>query len=375
MAHIRRLPSGKFQATVRLPSGKRTTRTDRLRKVVADWARAEEERVARGEWRDQRSMRVNYEDWRDRWLAARVVEPETMRRDRWVIPMHLDPQWSGWRLPAITRMEVGGWVKRMNAAGVGPHAIRHAYMLLSTMLNAAVDDGIITDNPCRRVDLPATPTKLPEWFTREQVDAICAELPEQHAVAAQLMSWCGLRWGECSGLRIQDVASLRRRLTVVGVNTQNGRWKLYPKSSKSRREIPVPPHILELLAPLTLGRAAEELLFRTTRPFRGELRPWSGANWRVRWDEAIETAQKRHPDLGIPAYSPHALRHTAASLLVQDGVPLYDVQRLLGHESFSVTARYAHLAPDAHGAIEAAWTRLVTHQDRTEPVAEVPSPV
>jgi integrase len=370
VASIRKLPSGKYQATVRLPGGKRTTRSDRLRKVVADWARSEEERIARGEWRDQRSTRVTYDDWRDRFLAARVVEPETARRDRGVIKNHLDPQWSGWKLPAVSRLEVGGWVKRMDAAGTGPHAIRHSYNLLSTMMNAAVDDGIITESPCRRIDLPAAPPKLPVWFTREQVEAICAELPERHAAAVHLMSWCGLRWGECAGLRVQDVAFLRRRVTVVGVNTQDGRWKEYPKSSKSRREVPVPPHVLALLAPLIEGKGPADPLFHTERPYLGELRPWSGANWRVRWYDAIRDAQKRRPELGIPEHSPHALRHSAASWLVQDGVPLYDVQRLLGHESFQVTTRYAHLAPDAHGTVEGAWARFRAHEGRTEPPGE-----
>jgi integrase len=361
MAAIRRLPSGKFQATVRLPNGKRTTRTDRLKRVVVDWGRAEEERVARGEWRDQRSGRVNYEDWRDRFMAARVVEEETARIDKGVLSNHLDPQWTGWRLPAITRIEVAGWVKRMQSAGTGPHAIRHAFNFMSTMMNAAIDEGIIAANPCQRVTLPATPAKLPAWFTLEQVDAITAELPERHAAAAHLMAWCGLRWGETAGLRIGDVAFLRRRLSVVGVNTQHGRWKEYPKSSKSRREISVPPHILEMLAPLVAGRPPGELLFRTVRGSR----PWMGANWRVRWYQAIEAARAAHPEMEIPAHSPHSLRHSAASWLVQDGVPLYDVQRLLGHESPQITQRYAHLSPDSHQAVDAAWSRLRTHQIRT----------
>jgi hypothetical protein len=50
--------------------------------------------------------------------------------------------------------------------------------------------------------------------------------------------------------------------------------------------------------------------------------------------------------------------------LVQDGVPLYDVGRMLGHSSPGITARYSHLAPDAHGAVEAAWDRIATHQRR-----------
>jgi integrase len=51
------------------------------------------------------------------------------------------------------------------------------------------------------------------------------------------------------------------------------------------------------------------------------------------------------------------MRHTAASWLVLDGVPLYDVQALLGNESFRTTERYAHLAPDAHDWGMQSWAR------------------
>ena len=51
------------------------------------------------------------------------------------------------------------------------------------------------------------------------------------------------------------------------------------------------------------------------------------------------------------------MRHTAASWLVQDGVPLYDVQALLGHEDYATTMRYARLAPDAHDKVIQSWSR------------------
>ncbi len=359
MAYIRKLPSGKYQATVRLPSGKKVTRTDRMKRVVSDWAKGEEIRIARGEWRDPRAGRLRFEEWLADFLDGRVVEDETARRDRGVIANHLEPHWAGWQLRAITPSKVQSWVSKMQAAGVGPHAIRHAYNLLSTMMRAAKKDGLIEASPCQDINLPATPEKLPEWFTHEQLEAICKQLPSSYVAGAQLMAWCGLRWGEAAGLRAGDVKFLRRRLTVIGVMPQRGGvWKEYPKTSKSRREIPVEPQVLELLAPLAAGKAPGELLFLTDRPFRGECRPWSGANWRVRWHKAIADAQAARPELDVPGYAPHALRHSAASWLVQQGVPLYDVQKLLGHESFAITQRYAHLAPDAHDAVEQAWKRL-----------------
>jgi hypothetical protein len=51
------------------------------------------------------------------------------------------------------------------------------------------------------------------------------------------------------------------------------------------------------------------------------------------------------------------MRHTAASWLVQDDVPLYDVQALLGHEDYASTQRYAHLTPDAHDRVLQSWNR------------------
>lgn len=53
----------------------------------------------------------------------------------------------------------------------------------------------------------------------------------------------------------------------------------------------------------------------------------------------------------VPHYPPHSMRHTCASWLVQRGVSLYEVQHLLGHESFQTTQRHAHLQPDAHKAV------------------------
>jgi site-specific recombinase XerD len=59
-----------------------------------------------------------------------------------------------------------------------------------------------------------------------------------------------------------------------------------------------------------------------------------------------------------------------ASWLVIDGVPLYDVQALLGHESYRTTERYAHLAPDAHDEVAQSWARRhdasATHEGRKD---------
>ena len=129
----------------------------------------------------------------------------------------------------------------------------------------------------------------------------------------------------------------------------------WPKSKKSHRVVPVPAYIMEGMAALMAGRPRDTVVF--IAPQGG---PVTDGHFRNRvWYPAVAAASIRR-------FPPRIMRHTAASWLVQDGVPLYDVQALLGHEDYATTQRYAHLAPDAHGKVIESWKRRgdapVTHE-------------
>jgi integrase len=150
--------------------------------------------------------------------------------------------------------------------------------------------------------------------------------------------------------------------------------------------VPVDPVVLEGMSVLMRGRPRDALVF--TAPEGG---PVSDGHFRNRvWYPAVDIARlcgQAAPASGddyrpracgprfcddpahkIRRFPPRIMRYTAASWLVQDGVPLYDVQALLGHEDYATTQRYAHLEPDAHGKVLDSWARRrdarVTHEQK-----------
>src|SRR5699024_5750940 len=98
-----------------------------------------------------------------------------------------------------------------------------------------------------------------------------------------------------------------------------------PKTHQ-RRSVPLARFLAEQLAPLLDGKAPDELVFTTGRG--AQLRSGNFRRWV--FDPAVEAA-------GLEGVTPHVLRHTAASLAVDAGAHVKDVQRMLGHKSAAMT--------------------------------------
>ncbi|GIH91995.1 tyrosine-type recombinase/integrase [Planobispora siamensis] len=366
MAYIRKLKSGLYQATVRGPGGKRYTKTDKLRRIVKNWAEEKEAELRRGEWRDPRIGRTTVEEWHERWWAARVVADTTAERDRKNLDRYVLPYWSKWPLDSITRMEVEGWVKRLSKEGgkardgsrgpLGAPTVHLAYKVFSAMLSAATKEtpAIIMNNPCTGVRLPALPAKKRRFFTDEEQARILEHLLEPYRTLVELSQWSGLRWEELAGLHGSDVDWLRELIEIRWVLTPKG-LRPYPKSQHSDRIIPVPAHVMGAMARLMEGRDPAALVFR---PRTGPERPVNYKTFHSHWTRAVAAA-------GVAYAPPHTNRHTAASRLVQMGVPIFQVQNILGHETIKTTEQYSHHDPHAHADIKKAWKKRLGDSGRT----------
>jgi integrase len=350
---VSRQPNGKWQGSYYAADRSRITKVFRLKTEAKRWAEEGMAAVRSGEHRDPRAGRTTVAAWHGRWSAARVVSTATGRRNASHWKNHVGPAWGGRPVGSIEPIDVQLWVRRMMDAGTGTPTIHASVDLLSGMLKGAVRHHLIQHNPCEGLLLPKIVTQLPRWFTVEEVAAILKVVEEPWRTLIDLACHVGLRWGELAGLHCYRIGKDRSRIEVRDVMTRDG-LREYPKSRRSRREVPVPPHIRGPLDRLVSGRPDDALVFTTSRG-----RPVGEANFRQRvWAPALKAA-------GVPYARPHIMRHTAASWLVQAGVDLERVQAILGHEDYRTTKRYAHLRPGAHDVVLDAWATLGRSDDAT----------
>jgi integrase len=375
--YIRRLPSSKWQVTVRDRSGKRHTFTDPLKSVVKKWGTEQEALLARGEFRDPRLGEIKIGTWHVRVSRARGIEDVTKAKNDSLWRTHCEDQWAAWPMAAVARLEAQAWVDKLTGTRrarhrgrlaepgdqdvplLSPATIRDVVHLMSSLYKAAMRENppLVTVNPFADLELPTIEPRAVEFFEHDEAEALYAAVEGLAGpgwrTLTELGMEVGLRPGEIYGLHGHRVDWLRAQIQVVDVMTRLG-VRQHPKSKKSHRIVPVPARILEGMSVLMSDRERDSLVF--TAPEGGLV---SDGHFRNRvWYPAIAAA-------GVRRFPPRIMRHTAASWLVQDGVPLYDVQALLGHEDYATTQRYAHLAPGAHDKVRESWARRrdasVTH--------------
>lgn len=271
---------------------------------------------------------------------------------------------------AMTRDAVSAWLADMRTTEtlasrrdpttppefVSAKSIKNAHSLLSSVLQHQVEDGTLPGNPARGIRLPTDrqQTREPVFLTRGQVAALVAACPPAQQPFVAFLAGTGLRWGEATALTVGDV-DLDGPIPLVRVTKawKKGARGFYlgsPKSRAGRRSVSLPASLVAELRPLVERRPRETLLF----PGRGGA-PMSSRWFHVRvWAPAIAAA-----GLGVRPRV-HDLRHTHASMLIAEGVPVPMIQRRLGHENITTTVgTYGHLAPDAAALMADAIDRAL----------------
>lgn len=356
------LPSGRVGIQVQL-AGKRyhvtgATKTDARRKRDDLLAQHRAGLLAGPEAR-----RVTVAQHLAAWLEGKrpAVVPSTWARYR-VAVGHLLPHLGRVRLADLAgdRTAVRRAYAALTRAGYSPVSVRHAHGALSQALDQAVADGLLPRNPCAglRGVLPKRERAEVEALTGAEVAALLA-VEGRGRPLWTLACYSGLREGELLGLLWRDVDLERGRVTVQRVWAQgpDGRHRLrpYPKRHASVRTVDLPAACLRTLQEHRRAQLVEKLGASTWYDQTGAVfLTRTGA--RLHPGNTVRDLANDARKAGIAKrVTPHLLRHTYGSHLLDAGRPITEVSRLLGHSSPATTLKvYAHVVrEDGRAAAEA----------------------
>jgi integrase len=225
--------------------------------------------------------------------------------------------------------------------------------LLKAIMTTAVDDDLVSRNPCRlrNAGVERTPERKPPSIV--EVEAIAAAIESRYRVLVLLGAWSGLRWGELAGLSRQRVDRLHGVVHVVESMIQLGGGKRFigpPKSAAGRRSVAVPPHLWpEIEAHLDSYVEADPAALVFTKESGVSL---DRNNFHTMWRRATRAA-------GVPDYHFHDLRHLAATMAAVSGATTRELMHRMGHSSSRAALIYQHATADRDLAIAEAMSRLV----------------
>lgn len=342
---VRKLPSGRLQASHLDPAGNRVNAPDTFdtRKDADAWLSTQRAGLAAGTWTEPAptapviaSDGLMFGTFAAAWLASRDVKPRTRSHYRDVLAGHILPTFEAMPVDTITATHVRTWYA--SVAQGRPTLRSHAYGLLRTILGTALDDELITRNPCRikgagSVERASTTTTA----TDAELDAVVAALPPRYRVAALLSSWCALRFGELTELRRKDV-DLKRGVVHVrrGVTHPDGKCTIAEPKAGSRRDVTIPPHLTEAIAAHLLEHCA------TGRD--GLLFPPAGDGCHMKPSTLYKVFYRARDLAGRPDLRWHDLRHTGLVYLAEAGATLAELKQRAGHKTAQAAMRYQSAA-------------------------------
>ncbi|MCI1914613.1 MAG: site-specific integrase [Bifidobacteriaceae bacterium] len=304
----------------------------RLKRDAADWAaKYVTTALSEGTFVNPSDGKITVGEYGGKWVKSKkpIWKPSTWRSNEAAWRNHVEPKWGKRSLSSIKHSEVQEWVSEQ-AKDKSATVVKRNYGLLKGIIESAIDDQRIKVNPTERIAQPKKVKKAHKYLTIEQVLMLAGTVDESRRAIILTICFCGLRWGELSALRVENVLVEKRRLRIVENLTVSdaGRDTVTPKSDKYR-DVPVALIALNALVKQCERKAPGDLVF--TDPSGKPLRPQSvGPSAKGWYKHALKEA-------GLPLLPPHDLRHTAASIAVSSGANVKQIQLMFGHESAAMT--------------------------------------
>jgi integrase len=375
---IYQLPNGRWRGSVFL--GYREGKPHR--KYVTRRTRAEVAAEIRGLLEAQRQGRlvttgsITLGEWFATYLeqvARPKLRPRTFDRYSLDINRHILPAIGRYRLDKLRPAQLVALYNAKSAEGLSGSSLRHIHAVIRRALNVAVRWQLIAVNPASLVDAPQARRYEVTPLSADEARRLIRAVKDDRMEARWLVGLAlGLRQGEALGLWWDDVDLNSGLLRVRrALQRQRGGGLVFtdPKTQRSKRTIPLP-------APLIVALEVHSQRQEKERVTAGSL--WRGSS--CVFTTPVGTPVDPRNDnrefkkllarAGLPPVRLHDLRHTAASLLLAQGVPARVVMEILGHSQIALTMNtYSHVAPEVSHEAAERMARVLwqdDHEDQAE---------
>ena len=339
---VRKLPSGRFQATYwhngvrHLGEETFTQKSD-----ATSWLSTVETDIIRGSWIDPRAGKVTLTEYANGWIDRRPdLGARTRDKYRGLLDRHIHPRLGKMRMSDLQQQAstVRGWWAEL--ASRHPSTAADAYRLLATVCNAAIADQVIVRSPCRVKGASAYKAEERPTASIPELEAAVKAVPEHRRAAVLMASWCQLRRSEILSLQRRDVDPLHGEIRIGRVR---------PKTPAGRRTLAIPANVLPVVLDHLEHHVGPEV---SAWLFPGEDgNPITPRTLDRIWERARKVIGR--PDLHL-----HDLRHSGLTWAAATGATTAELMHRAGHASPAAALRYQHATKDRDRALADALAGL-----------------
>jgi site-specific recombinase XerD len=253
----------------------------------------------------------------------------------------------------VDKLAIRHFTGMLTEQGYAARSSARKLAALKSFFKYALRKKWIDKNPAYAIRSPRVPRSLPAVLSREQTARLFRNFDVKDFVTArdsamiELFYDCGIRLQELLNLRLRDIQFRRMLISVLG---KGNKQRILPLGASSRKAIErYLAYYEEAFGPA--GR--NDPLFVSRRG-----RPISARNVRLRVEKYL-----RQVSDGAKKNSPHVLRHSFATHMLDEGADLESVRMILGHESLSTTQVYTHVEM---GRLKSTYARAHPRAGKSE---------
>ena len=235
----------------------------------------------------------------------------------------------------VTVLSIRGYLTWLHKKAADKRSVSRKLSTLRSFFRYLKKRGLATDNPAEGVLSPKTGEKIPAYLSVDDMFRLLDSISDETLSALRNRAIFETIYS--TGIRVSEAAGL----DVASLNSEQGVLRVFGKGSKERL-VPIGRQAIAAIA-----RYRRRLSQETGRPMNSGPLFLNNNNGRLTTRSMDRILKKVAVDCGLTVpLSPHALRHSFATHMLDAGADLRIVQELLGHKSLSTTQKYTHLTID-----------------------------